>query len=200
MKIIGLCGGSGSGKGTVASIFVEYGIPSVDTDALYRKMTMQDSPCLRAISDEFGADIVNSNGTLDRKKLSSIVFCGDGAKERLLKLNKISHFFILAEAERILEEYSMLGYKAALVDAPVLFESGFNAKCDEIICVVAEREVRLSRIILRDSISRQAAEERIASQMSDEELISRSNYVIFNNGGIDSLKSQICNIAEKLTK
>ena len=200
MKIIGLCGGSGSGKGTVASIFLEYGIPSVDTDAVYRKMTKFDSPCLRALSEEFGSEIISSDGSLNRQLLASIVFTGDGAEERLAKLNRISHYYILAETERILEEFSNDGYKAALVDAPVLFESGFDSKCHEIICVVADKEVRLSRIMSRDSMTMEAAEQRIASQMSDEGLIARSNYVIRNNSDINSLRSQIAEIANKITK
>ena len=74
MKIIGLCGGSGSGKGAVCDLFLELGIPSIDTDALYHKMTSSDSPCLRALAEEFGASIIDVHGKLDRAVLRGIVF------------------------------------------------------------------------------------------------------------------------------
>ena len=137
MKVIGLCGGSGSGKGAVSRIFAEIGIPSIDTDAVYRRMTLSDSPCMRALAAEFGKEIINSLGGLDRARLASIVF---NDPSRLKTLNKIAHSFILDETRRRLAEYSDEGFPAAVVDAPVLFESGFDKECDEIICVLADSE------------------------------------------------------------
>ena len=195
MKVIGLCGGSGSGKGTVSKIFAEIGIPSIDTDAVYREMTLSDSPCMRALQGEFGDEVVNSQGGLDRTRLASIVF---NDPSRLEKLNKIAHSFILDETRSRLAAYKDEGLSAAIVDAPVLFESGFDNECDEIICVVADREIRTGRIMSRDRITRDAAEKRIASQMPDEILISKCDQVIYNNSDIESLREQILSLKSKL--
>jgi dephospho-CoA kinase len=195
MKVIGLCGGSGSGKGAVSGVFAEIGIPSIDTDAVYREMTLSDSPCMRALRREFGEEVVNSLGGLDRTRLASIVFSDP---TRLEKLNKIAHSFILDEARRRLAEYRDKGFAAAIVDAPVLFESGFDSECDAIICVVADRETRIARIMSRDGISYDAAEKRIASQMKDEILISKCDHVIYNNADIESLREGILSLKNKL--
>ena len=195
MKVIGLCGGSGSGKGAVSRIFAEIGIPSIDTDAVYREMTLSDSPCMRELRGEFGDEVVNSQGGLDRARLASIVF---NDPSRLKTLNKIAHSFILDETRRRLAEYMDEGFPAAIVDAPVLFESGFDKECDEIICVVADKETRIGRIMSRDGITRDAAEKRIASQMPDETLISKCDHVIYNNSDIESLREQILSLKDKL--
>ena len=195
MKVIGLCGGSGSGKGAVSKIFLEIRIPSIDTDAVYREMTLSDSPCMRALRQEFGDEVVNSLGGLDRTRLGSIVF---NDPSRLKILNKIAHSFILDETRRRIAIYKDKGFPAAIVDAPVLFESGFDNECDEIICVVADREIRTCRIMSRDGITRDAAEKRIASQMPDEILISKCDHVIYNNSDIESLREQILSLKNKL--
>lgn len=195
MKVIGLCGGSGSGKGAVSGIFAEIGIPSIDTDAVYREMTLSDSPCMRELRGEFGDEVVNSQGGLDRARLASIVF---NDPSRLIKLNKIAHSFILDETRRRLAAYKDEGFSAAIVDAPVLFESGFDKECDEIICVLADRDVRTTRIMSRDGITLDAAEKRIASQMPDETLISKCDHVIYNNSDIESLREQILSLKNKL--
>ena len=195
MKVIGLCGGSGSGKGAVSGIFAEIGIPSIDTDAVYRRMTLSDSPCMRELRGEFGDEVVNSLGGLDRARLASIVF---NDPSRLKILNKIAHSFILDETRRRLAVYGDEGYPCSIVDAPVLFESGFDKECDEIICVVADKETRIARIMSRDGITRDAAEKRIASQMPDEILISKCDYVIYNNSDIESLREQILALKNKL--
>ena len=195
MKVIGLCGGSGSGKGAVSGIFAEIGIPSIDTDAVYREMTLSDSPCMRELRGEFGDEVVNSQGGLDRARLASIVF---NDPSRLEKLNKIAHSFILDETRRRLAAYSDKGCPAVIVDAPVLFESSFDKECDEIVCVVADKDIRTDRIMSRDRITRDAAEKRIASQMPDESLISKCDHVIYNNSDIEYLRKQILSLKNKL--
>ena len=195
MRIIGLCGGSGSGKGIVSSLFLEYGIPSIDTDALYREMTSFNSDCMQALIGEFGERISRSGGSLDRAVMASIVF-SDSAK--LKRLNTITHRFILNKTREILTQYRDEGRLAAIVDAPVLFESGFDAECDEVICVVAEAEIRLKRIMSRDGIDMDAAKKRVMAQKPDEELIARSNYVITNNQDLCSLKEQVERIAKTI--
>ncbi len=200
MKIIGLCGGSGSGKGTVCDIFSTFGIPSIDTDAVYRKITASPSECLTALEKEFGSEIITENGALNRKKLASIVFSGEGCAERLARLNEISHKYILDETRRRLDQYRETDTVAAIVDAPVLFESGFDRECDILICVIADMEVRIARIMNRDGITREAAERRINSQLSDAELVSRCDYTIRNDDDLDFLKLEVKSVLQKYLK
>ena len=198
MKVIGLCGGSGSGKGTVCAMLCEHGIPTVDTDAVYRGLTASYTDCLRELASEFGERIISPDGSLDRSVLRELVFSGDGAAERLARLNEISHRHILARTRQMLGEYERAGFLAATVDAPVLYESGFDRECDIVIAVLADREVRIERIIHRDGISREAAERRIDSQLSDEELRRRADYVIVNDGNESVLRERIMSVAEEI--
>ncbi len=198
MKIIGLCGGSGSGKGAVSDIFSIFGIPSVDTDSVYRKMTEGPSPCLEAIISEFGEEIIDHLGALDRKKLRKIVFESERSEEKRSLLNKITHKFILDKTREILLNYKKEGKAAAIVDAPLLFESGFDKECDIILSVCAQKEQRLIRIMKRDGLSVDDAVKRINSQISDEELIKLSDYTIINNGDLSDLYSRVKEIAEEI--
>ena len=133
--IIGLCGGSGSGKGEVCSAFLKLGIPSIDTDLVYHELTSTMSDCLKEIRDAFG-DSVISNGALDRRELSRIVFA-DGAENKRSLLNNIAHKHILAATRNIAADLFKKGYDHVIVDAPLLFESGFDKECDLIIGVIA---------------------------------------------------------------
>lgn len=200
MRIIGLCGGSGSGKGMVCSLFSELDVPFVDTDAVYREITGSRGECVRELEDCFGKEILSENGSLDRRRLSAIVFFGDDSESKLKKLNAITHRHILNETRKRLLEYEKMGAAYALVDAPVLFESGFDRDCDEIICVIAKKEIRIERIMLRDGIGRDAAERRIDSQLPDDRLISLCDHVIYNNSDLAHLKSEVLKIHNLILK
>ncbi len=198
MIVIGLCGGSGSGKGTVCHVFRQNGIPTVDTDAVYREITGRYGPALAALEREFGREIITDDNTLDRKALANMVFSGENSTQRLARLNEIAHKYILDETRARLMECEKNGAPAAVVDAPVLFESGFDSECDVIVCVVAEKEKRLSRIVLRDNISFDDAERRIGAQMTDDEIISRSDHIICNNSDLESLKEQVISLLSEI--
>lgn len=200
MALIGLCGGSGSGKGTVAKIFSDYGIPSIDADAVYHGLTAKKTPCTVALAEEFGREILNSDGSLNRKALAKIVFSEEGGSKKREALNRISHRFVLSKIGEILSEYEKSGFSAAIVDAPLLFESGLDKECDVIVSVIAEMEIRVSRIVARDGISESDARSRISAQLSDEYLKERSDFVITNSDGICELTKAVRSIAEKILK
>ena len=197
MRVIGLCGGSGSGKGTVAKIFERYQVQSIDTDAVYHKITSGKSDCLDELEGFFGRDIIGEDGGLDRRALGKIVFAEDGEKKRSV-LNRIAHKHVLIEVRKMLDLLRSQGHRWAIVDAPMLFESGFNAECDSIVCVIADRNVRISRITERDGISPEAASARIASQLSDERLAQLCDYKIVNNGDLAELEASVADLAEKI--
>ena len=199
MKIIGLCGGSGSGKGCVCSVFNSFNIPSIDTDKVYHQLTSSSSTCLDALIVEFGEDIISPLGGLDRKKLAERVFFSEDAEKKRVRLNEIAHSFVLDEVRRILTTLEDKN-RFCVVDAPLLFESGFNKECDKIICVIAPKDVRIDRICIRDGISSEAALARISSQITDEELISLCDYCIDNSGDMSKLYIQVKNIINSMEK
>ena len=200
MLVIGLCGGSGSGKGEVGRLLSENGIPVIDTDAVYRELTSYPGECLSALVDEFGSEILTEEGSLDRRKLSKIVFTGEGASERRLRLNEISHRFILDETRRRLGIFEAEGFAAAAVDAPLLFESGFDGECDKTVCVAADRNIRIARIMERDLITQSEAEKRIDSQIPDTKIKELCDYTVINNGTVDLLCESVLQVVHDILK
>ena len=198
MKIVGLCGGSGSGKGVVADLLSEYGFAHIDTDKIYHELTDKSSPCLNELALAFGDRIVNKNGGLDRRVLAEIVFNSPDNERSREILNEIAHRYVLCEVRRLLPMLEEQGYVAALVDAPLLFESGFDRECDNIVAVLAPRRIRIQRICARDGIDSLAAQRRIDSQLSDEYLLSHSDYCITNDSDLDELRSSCESLVEKI--
>ncbi|MBR7117297.1 MAG: dephospho-CoA kinase [Clostridia bacterium] len=199
MIIVGLCGGSGSGKGAVSAILNELGFPTVDTDSIYHDITSHPSLCLSELSMEFGTGIIR-DGALDRRALASIVFGEDAPRSLLDKLNAITHKHVLSETRRIIDGLSAEGHRAVFVDVPLMFESGFDRECDVIVSVTAPIEKRIERITLRDNISREEAVRRIASQRSDEWLKEHSDHVIENCDDLDSLRRSVNELIIKILR
>ena len=197
MKIIGLAGGSGSGKGVVSKMFSDLGFSVIDTDALYHSLTSKKSDCLYELVGEFGVEILAADGSLNRKKLADIVFA-TSAQDKRKKLNSITHYHVIKKVKEVISELEAGGKKAAIVDAPLLFESGFDKECNVVISVLAPIEDRIQRVIKRDGISKAAAERRILAQLEDEFLTQNSDYTIVNNGTLDELSTQVREIAEKI--
>ena len=198
MKVIGLCGGSGSGKSAVSRLFAKFNIPSIDTDQVYREITSQDSECMRALVSAFGESVKNSDGSLNREYVRELVFFGVDRNENRMMLNKITHTFVLAETENRIERYAREGRRAAIADVPLMFESGFDKRCDVLVAVIADDDVRISRIVQRDGISEDQAKARIVAQLSSEELSTRVDYVVENNLDIGHLEKEIDNLYMKI--
>ena len=198
MKIVGLCGGSGSGKGTVAKMFSDYKFESIDTDKVYHMLVSERSTCLDALVAEFGEIILCEDGSLNRKMLAQIVFTGNDSESKRAKLNKISHEYSLMKTREMIKEFEKNGASAVLIDAPLLFESGFDKECDMVIAVIADVEIRISRIKERDGITDDAALSRIRSQLSDEYLKEHSDYIIENSGTRDNTAERVKEIAHAI--
>ena len=143
MLTIGLAGGSGSGKGTVCAFFEELGFKAIDTDAVYRDLTKPNGECISALVREFGDDVLGEDGSINRKALSSIVFFGEGNEYRRNRLHKITHDMILNRVRLMLDEFRKEGIAYAIVDAPLLFESGFHNECNLIISVLSDEKSRV---------------------------------------------------------
>ncbi len=197
MKVVGLCGGSGSGKGTVAKILSEIGFRHIDTDAVYRTLTSYCSVCVRELMEAFGKDIFK-DGRLDRQLLFKIVFGEDQSGEKRRTLNNITHRHIRERTEALIEKYRAEGASAVLVDAPLLFESEFDKLCSSVICVVAEEKIRINRIMARDGIDFNKALLRIRTQLPDDYLITRSDYSIENNGTEKELYEAVLSVGKNI--
>ena len=192
MVVIGLCGGSGSGKGTVCAIFAELGIKSIDTDKLYHGIISSDSECTMELVECFGKDVYANPG-INRKALRDIVF---SSSDKLKLLNEITHKHILSEVRKIIK--GNLDARGIIIDAPLLFESGFDKECDVTVAITADEFTRLERITKRDGISLEHAKARIASQISDRELIQKCNYSIENSSTENELRSKVLELYQKL--
>ena len=190
MLTIGLTGPSGAGKGTVASLFASYGILSIDTDKVYHDLLIPPSPCLDALAERFGREMLNPDGTLDRKALAAHVFAG-GNEAELSDLNRITHAFVLDVTRSICRELESQGCVGVFVDAPLLFESGFDKECDTTLAVLADPDLRLARIMARDGLTPAQAQARMSAQKSDAYYLEKAKYVIRNNGDTQSLTSEV---------
>lgn len=188
MLVIGLTGPTGAGKGEVASVFARYNIPVINADRVYHELISPQSSCLQELVDAFGKDILLSDGSLDRRTLGGIVFNDHAARERL---NTITHRYVMEEVKTRMERFRRDGVPVAVFDAPQLFEAGAHKACGAVISVLADRQLRLERIMARDGITAEAGMRRILAQKSDEFFKANSDYIIENNGNVELLAPQI---------
>ena len=200
--LVGLCGRSGSGKGFVSRIFADLGIPSIDTDLVYRRLTSASdhpSECISELARAFGDKVVNKDNSLNRDEMRKIAFGSN--RDNLTLLNTITHKHILRETLAQASELSKIGHRIVIIDAPLLYESGFDKMCSLNICVSADNESCIERITSRDCISREAALSRLNTQKSREDLESLSDIVINNGTDVKyGIYDQVKHCADALEK
>ncbi|MBO5305748.1 MAG: dephospho-CoA kinase, partial [Clostridia bacterium] len=176
--------------------FNALGIPCIDTDKVYHNLLIPPSKCADELADRFGREILREDKTVDRKKLASIVF-SDQSGRSAEALNKISHKYVKEKTVLMLDDFRKQGKAAAVVDAPLLFEAEFEKFCDLTIAILAERELRLERIMTRDMLSREKANERISAQKPDDFYRCKASYTLYNNKECEELFSSLDRILEK---
>ncbi len=190
-KIIGLTGGIGSGKTTVAKLFMDSGIPVYIADDEAKKLT--DLPeIIEQIKNVFGTTVFE-NGKINRQKLAAIVF---NEPELLKKLNAIIHPAVKKHFENWVSNQHEAPF--VLKETAILFESGSYTDCDLIITVTAPLEIRLQRVLERDQTTRENILKRIQNQWTDEARISKSDFII-ENLDLNSTKKQVADLLKKLT-
>ncbi len=177
MKIIGVTGPIGSGKSYITKLFKARGLPTIDADHVYHLLTNKSTSLTLAIADVFGLEVLNTDCSLNRSKLSKIVFSDS---EKLKCLNAITHGCVVDLILKRCENYAKKGKAAVVVEVPLMFESGFDRYCDEIICVVTDKESRIKRIMRRNGYTRQEAIERIDKQNNAEYYIDKSTKILYN--------------------
>ncbi len=189
-KIIGLTGGIGSGKTTIAGFFAGMGIPVYIADDEAKKV-MQSNEIIEAIKATFGTEVFEDN-TLNRAKLADIVF---NNADKLALLNAIVHPAVKKDFENWLLKHKKEPY--IIYEAAILFESGRYKECDIIITVTAPQETRIERVMNRDKTTREHVLKRMDMQWNDEQRLANSNYVI-HNLNLKSAKQEVVKILKIL--
>ena len=190
--LIGLTGPTGSGKSEVSRVLAG---PVIDADELARRVVEPGFPCLQELVREFSEDILNEDGTLNRRQLARRAFA---TPEDTKLLNSITHPYIIDLTKRILMQLEQIREPVAVLDAPLLFESGMDGICDVTVAVVAPRERRLKRIMERDQLTEKQAEARMAAQQEEDFYASRASQVIRNDGDLEELRRQANAFADQV--
>jgi len=195
MKKIGLTGGIGSGKSTVAKLLAEAGFKVVVADQIARDIMEPGSPVLDDVADAFGADVIREDGTLDRGKLAGRAFVDKRATE---KLNSITHPAIRAESERRFADAEAAGEPAVVYDMPLLVDIGMHRDMDLTVVVDVDADERVRRLVSSRGLDEADARARIAQQIDDATRKAAADVIIDNNGAIDALRPQVDELIARL--
>jgi dephospho-CoA kinase len=192
---VGLTGGIGSGKSTVASLFAELDVPVIDTDAISHQLTQSGGAAIPAIRAEFGEDYLDSTDALDRAKMRQLVFSDNNAKQQL---ENILHPLIFAQA-KTQAEASLSPY--VLLVIPLLFETcGYQGWLNRTVTVDCAEENQVDRVIQRNSLNEQTIRAIMAQQLPRSQRIQLADDVIKNDGNLAELRKQVSDLNQRYLK
>lgn len=186
MLVVGLTGNIGCGKSSLSELLMSKNIDVIDADIISREI-MYDKELLETIFYEFGTEIKNNDGTLNRKKLGNIVFNDD---DMLIKLNSITHPAIKRKINDRIIDISNQGKNIVVIDAALLIEGKFLDLVDKLVVITCNEEVQLNRVVNRDNMTKEEALKRINSQMKQDEKIKYADYIIDNSKDMNNLKDE----------
>ncbi|OFQ53572.1 dephospho-CoA kinase [Corynebacterium sp. HMSC074H12] len=195
MKLIGLTGGIGSGKSTVAQLLVQEGWVLVDADRIARDIVEPGQPALTELAEAFGQDILLPDGSLDRGLLASRAFA---SAEKTAVLNSITHPRIQEETQARFEAARQGGADFVVYDMPLLVDKGLHKDMDATIVVDVDVEERVRRLVEYRGLDEGDARRRIAAQIPDDVRRAAADFVIDNNGPREALDAQVAGVVEKL--
>ena len=201
--VIGITGGIGTGKTTATEYLISKGFAHVDADQIGRDLTADGQPILEIIGREFGCvnkSCVFGNGlVLDRKALADVVFKNEENRERF---DEIIHTEMKVIIDKQIAEFKGAvtagAFRGILLDAPLLFESEINDRCDVVILITANMDERIERVIYLDDTDEEAVRDRIDNQMNDDEKAKPADFVIDNSGEPEDMFAELDNILEYL--
>jgi dephospho-CoA kinase len=188
MRIIGLTGGIASGKSTVSAMLAELGAYIVDADRLARRVVETGKPAWQEIVDWLGQGVLLDDGALDRGKLGAVVFADAAARKRL---EAITHPRIRSEMCGQVAAAAEQGFGVAVLDVPLLFETGWDKMANETWVVAVDAATQLERLMRRDGLTRGDAKARIAAQMALAEKVRLADVVIDNSKDVESTRRQV---------
>lgn len=197
MKLIGLTGGIGSGKSTVAQLMQQQGWRVVDADRIARDVVEPGQPALTELSAAFGEDILNADGSLNRGLLASRAFA---SREKTDVLNSITHPRIQEETQARFAAARTAGEEFVVYDMPLLVDNGLNKDMDATVVVDVQADERVRRLVEFRGLDEEDARRRIAAQIPDEVRLAAADYVIDNNGPLEALDEQVEEVVEKLKR
>jgi dephospho-CoA kinase len=185
--LVGLTGGIGSGKSTVATMFAAQGVRVIDTDLISRQLTQADGDAIPKIRDAFGAHLINPQGALDRSKMRELVFCDPARKKQL---EAILHPLIFAQTKQQASSPTDAPY--TLIVVPLLFESGrYTGWLHRVITVDCPEDVQIVRTMQRSNLDETAVRAIMAQQLSRSERLRLADEVIRNDGDLQALQNQV---------
>ena len=196
-RVVGLTGGIASGKSSVSRMLAGLGARVVDADLIARRIVEPGRPAFRAIVRSFGPTVVSPEGTLDRKALGQLVFADEG-KRRLL--NRITHGRINRAARAEIRGAVAAGAPLVVYDAALIVENRWQKRLDGLIVVSVPERVQLDRLMKRDGLDREAALQRIRSQLPLSARLAAADYVIDNSGSLEQTRSQVQKLWPKLVQ
>lgn len=188
MLVIGLTGGIGSGKSTVARILKENGANLILADDIAKEIMQPHMPAYKKIIEHFGTNIMAEDEQIDRKKLAKIVFSDN---EQLLYLNKVTHGAVADRISELISEFRKSQQNLVAVEAIVPIKHGFLDLVDTVWVVIASEKTRINRIMKRSGLTYEEAKKRIESQMSDDEYKSIADLVVYNDGTLNELEEKV---------
>lgn len=191
---VGLTGGIGSGKSTIANLFAEHGVPVIDTDIIAHQIMMPDGPAYQSVIDNFGYDCLSADQTIDRKKLASIVF---NSKEQKQQLESILHPLIWLIAEQKINDCN---FPYCIIVVPLLFEGSHQARFNSILVVDCSEEEQIRRVIARDNRTKEEVSAIMNNQIKRSERLSLANNIISNSDTSDNLQTDVDELHQKYLK
>lgn len=197
MHVIALTGGIASGKSTLLSTLRSLGAPVIDADRISRSLTAPGGEALPAIREAFSSAIFHEDGTLNRKALADVIFSDEQARRRL---ESILHPMIALKINYELDAFREEGRLAAVVDIPLLYESGMDSLADEVWCAYVPKKEQVRRLMIRDGLTQKQAQLRLTSQMDPREKRRRANEVIRTDGTIAQSAAQVSQLWRETAK
>lgn len=197
IRVYGITGRSGSGKSTALDMLSRLGVPVLDCDLIVREIETPGHECFDELVRNYPPEILDARGNLDRKRLADIAF---SSPDETKKINGIVHKHVLRELEDRFQRLEKEGRGYCVVEAPQLFESGLDRRCDDIILIAAPESLMKERIMDRDGLDGERAARRLDAQISESELRERCGIVIENAGDLGELASKIKELKNRLDK
>ena len=185
---IGVTGGIGSGKSTVCSSFVHLGVPVLYADEIAKELSSTDSTIRKKLTALFGESAFQINGSLNRSFIASEIFSHALQRQQM---ESIIHPCVEREIERQIKELAHRGERIVIVEAALIYEAGWHKKLDAVIVVDAHESERINRVRKRDVVSEDGIRRRIAAQIGSKKKLVKADYIIYNNGTLEELESNV---------